>query len=196
MSKGLTVSAPLAASTPTVWLRAAGIVLAGSALIAVCAHLAVPLYFTPVPLTLQPFAVLVLGLMLSPRMASATLIAYLTEGALGLPVFTPSPLMAGGLAHLLGPTGGYLLAYPLAVTLIAVLWRRSQRSFSSALISATAGNLAILTGGALWMAIWTHASATTVLSLAVLPFLPGDALKVITAAALVFGLQRLRRSTV
>src|SRR5271169_5626324 len=97
-------------------------IVAGSALAAVCAHVSVPLFFTPVPLSLQPFAVLLLGLLLSPRLAAGTLGAYLIEGAVGLPVFAPSPLasgplMTGGLAHLLGPTGGYLLAYPLAAVL-------------------------------------------------------------------------------
>ena len=90
------------------------IVLAGSAFVAVCAHVVLPLNFTPVPLTLQTFAVVLLGLLLSPRLAAGTLAAYLAEGALGLPVFSPVPVIVGGMAHLLGPTGGYLLAYPAA----------------------------------------------------------------------------------
>jgi len=108
-------------------LRAGGIVLAGSALIAVCAHVAVPLWFTPVPVTLQPFAVLVLGMLLGPRVAFATMVAYLAEGAAGLPVFTPHGL--GGVAQLLGPTGGYLLSYPVVAPLVSVLWRLGSRSF-------------------------------------------------------------------
>ena len=72
-------------------LRAAAIVIAGSAFVAVCAHVSLPLFFTPVPLTLQPFAVLMLGLLLSLRMAAATLAAYLAEGVLGLPVFAVVP---------------------------------------------------------------------------------------------------------
>jgi biotin transport system substrate-specific component len=183
----------LTATRPDFWMRTAGIVLAGSALVAVCAHIALPLYFTPVPLSLAPFAVLVLGLLLTPRLAAATLGAYLAEGAAGLPVFTPSPLTPGGLAHLLGPTGGYLLAYPFAAALISFLWRRSGRGFGRALVSAGAGNLAILACGALWLAALTHLSAFTAVSVAVLPFLPGDALKVVAAAALAAGFQRLRR---
>ncbi len=177
-----------------VGLRSVGVVLAGSALVAVCAHVSLPLYFTPVPLSLAPFAVLLLGFLLTPRLAAATLAAYLTQGALGLPVFAPGPLATGGLAHLLGPTGGYLLAYPLAATLISFLWRRSKRGFSAALLSATAGNLVLLASGTLWLAVLTHASARLAFSLAVLPFLPGDALKIAAAAALAVGLQRLRRS--
>src|ERR1700727_1782712 len=101
----------------TAALRAGGIVLAGTLFVAACAHVSIPLFFTPVPLTLQPFAVLVLGLLLGPRMAFATLAAYLAEGAMGLPVFAPGPTGLSGLAHLFGPTGGYLMAYPVAAAL-------------------------------------------------------------------------------
>ena len=76
-------------SAASPWLRSTLIVLSGSALVAVCSHVALPLWFTPVPLTLQPFAVLLLGLVLAPRLAATTLFAYLTEGAVGLPVFAP-----------------------------------------------------------------------------------------------------------
>jgi biotin transport system substrate-specific component len=188
--------AAIPAARPYFALRTLGVVLAGSALVAVCAHISLPLYFTPVPLSMAPFAVLVLGLLLTPRLAATTLCAYLAQGALGVPVFAPSPLATGGLAHLLGPTGGYLLAYPLAATLISFLWRRSKRGFTAALLSATAGNLVLLGCGALWLEILTHISARMAVSLAVLPFLPGDALKIAAAAALAVGLQRLRRSTV
>ena len=189
MSK--TLSVQLAPAATPAWLRSTGIVLAASALVAICAHIALPLYFTPVPLSMAPFAVLLLGLLLSPRMAAATLGAYLIEGALGLPVFAPSPLY--GAAHLLGPTGGYLLAYPAAAALISFLWRRSSRSFTAALASAAAGNLVILVCGALWLAALTHASVQALFTLAVLPFLAGDALKIAAAAGLAVGFQRLRR---
>jgi biotin transport system substrate-specific component len=195
LSKELSISlapAIVPAATPATWLRTAGIVLTGSALVAVCAHIALPLYFTPVPLTLQTFAVLLLGLLLSPRMASATLATYLAEGALGLPVFAPGPALPG-LAHLLGPTGGYLLACPVAAALASFLWRRSGRSYAAALFCATAGNLTILAGGALWLVTLTHASAQQTLSLVIFPFLPGDALKIAAAAAVAVGLRRLRR---
>ena len=181
-------------AAPATWMRNAGIVLVGSAFVAVCAHVALPLYFTPVPLTLQPFAVLLLGLLLAPRLAAGTLAAYLAEGAMGLPVFTPGPVSAFGLAHLFGPTGGYLLAYPVAAMLISLLWRRGGRGFGLALVSAAAGDLMILVGGALWLSILTHAPAQMVLTQSIFPFLPGDALKVAAAAALAAGWQRLRRS--
>ena len=188
-----TAQAALFGVSPVAWLRTAGIVVLGSAFVAVCAHIALPLYFTPVPLTLQPFAILFLGLLLSPRLAAATLVAYLGEGAVGLPVFSPGPVGLSGLAHLLGPTGGYLLAYPFAAMLISFLFRRGRRSFPSAVVSAAAGNLVVLCIGALWLAVLTHASLQLVLTQAIIPFLPGDALKVVAAAALTTGWQRIRR---
>lgn len=201
MSKEISVSsvpgsglAAVPITPASAWLWSGGIVLAGSLLAAVCAHIALPLYFTPVPLSLAPFAVLLLGLLQSPRLAAATFAAYLAEGALGLPVFAPTPAVPG-LAHLLGPTGGYLLAYPLAAALIAFLFRRSGRGFASAFVSAALGSFVILACGALWMAALTHASLQAVFSLAVLPFLPGDALKVAAAAGLAAGWVRLRRRT-
>jgi biotin transport system substrate-specific component len=195
MSQELSLpSIPAAASTATLVtrLRTAAILLAGSALAALCAHIALPLYFTPVPLTLQPFAVLLLGLALTPRMAAATFAVYLLEGALGAPVFAPAPA-TGGLAHLLGPTGGYLMAYPAAAALISWLWRRTQRGFAAAVLSAAAGDLAILACGALWLAILTRISAQPAFALAIAPFLPGEALKIAAAAALAAGFLRLRR---
>lgn len=179
-------------------LRAAGVILGGSALVAVCSHITVPLGFTPVPLTLQPFAVLLLGLLLTPRLAAATLGAYLLEGAAGLPVFAPGLVFGAGMAHLLGPTGGYLMAYPAAAALVAYLWRRSRRGYTAALLSAAAGDATILVCGFCWLMVWTHGagapgSVKTALMLAVLPFLPGDALKVVAAAAIARGLDRARR---
>jgi biotin transport system substrate-specific component len=188
------LSANPASASAADWLRGAGIVLAGSLLVALCARVALPLPFTPVPLTLQPFAVLVLGMLLAPRLAATTLAAYLVEGAAGLPVFAPGAAGVSGLAHLLGPTGGYLLSYPIAAFAVAALWRASRRSFSWSLISAAAGNLIILSIGALWLSIYKHAFAGAVLTQAVIPFLPGDALKVIVAGTIGFQWNRLSSS--
>src|SRR3984893_18327112 len=86
------------------------IVIGASLFVALCARVALPLPFTPVPLTLQNFGVLLVGLLLGSRRGFTALALYLTEGSLGLPVFNPTGL--GGVAQLLGPTGGYLIAYP------------------------------------------------------------------------------------
>jgi biotin transport system substrate-specific component len=165
--------------------------LAGSALVAVCAHVSIPLWFTPVPVTLQPFAVLVIGLLLEPQLALATMVAYLAEGAAGLPVFTP--LGPGGLLQLFGPTGGYLLSYPVVAPIVSSFWRRGNRSFSRGLLVAGVGSLVTLAMGAVWLGILTHAAPLVVLNHAVLPFLPGDALKVCAAAGIAAGAARLNK---
>lgn len=173
-------------------MRAPLWVLAGCALAAVCARVAIPLFFSPVPLTLAPFAVLLMGLLLSPRLAAATFGAYLLEGAMGLPVFAPGPLGVSGPAHLLGPTGGYLLAYPLAAWMIAMVWRKTNRGLAAAMLSAALGELTILGCGALWLGISAHLPMSDALGLGVLPFLPGDALKVAAAAGVAAGMRRVR----
>jgi biotin transport system substrate-specific component len=187
------IASEIANSAAQKALRSAGVILGGSALVAVCSHIALPLWFTPVPLTLQPFAVLLLGLVLGPRLAAATLGAYLLEGAAGLPVFAPGLVFGAGLAHLLGPTGGYLMSYPAAGALVAYLRRHVARGFSGAILSAAAGNVVILLSGMAWLAAWTHGSMKTAFAMAVIPFLPGDALKVVAAAAIARGLDRVRR---
>jgi biotin transport system substrate-specific component len=187
------VTATIASAGPDSLLRNAGVVLAGTVFVAACAHVSIPLSFTPVPMSMQPFAVMLLGLLLSPRLASATMAAYLAEGAIGLPVFAPAAGTLTGLAHLFGPTGGYLISYPVAIYAIAALWRGSLRTFPWAIVSTALGSAIILAIGAVWLGVLTHASAGTVLSEAVFPFLPGDALKVVLAASAGFGWFRLRR---
>jgi biotin transport system substrate-specific component len=174
--------------------RSAGIALAGSVVVALSAHVALPLSFTPVPMTLQPLAVLILGLLLAPELAAATLALYLAEGALGLPVFAPGLPATSGLAHLLGPTGGYLMAYPAAAVLASWLYRRTGRGFGSGLLSAGAALALVFTCGAAWLAVGTHGSIQTALAQAVLPFLPGAGLNVAAAAAVARGFDRLRRA--
>ena len=94
------------------WLRNLVIILAGSLFVAVCAHVTLPLNFTPVPLTLQPFAVMLLGLLLSPRLAAATMLAYLLRARPDCRCLPPGPMGLTGASHTFGPTGGYLMAYP------------------------------------------------------------------------------------
>jgi biotin transport system substrate-specific component len=172
------------------------LVFLGTLLVAVCAHVSIPLWFTPVPVTLQTFAVLLLALILGPRWSAATMVVYLAEGAAGLPVF--SPLGAPSFLHLFGPTAGYLLSYPAAAWLTGALFQRLRRvgtpGFAAALSAAALGDGLILLSGAAWLAILTHASLTAVLTLAVLPFLAGDILKITAAAGAVSSLRRFRRS--
>ena len=173
-------------------LRTAGIAIAGSLFVALCAHISLPLLFSPVPLTMQPFAVLLLALLLGPRTAFATMVLYLAEGAAGLPVFAPG---AGGMLQLLQPqAGGYLLSYPFVAASVSWLSRRSVAGFSTRMWSAAAGNVLILFCGASWLALHTHAKVTTIMSVSVLPFLPGDALKVVAAAGIATARIRFRKS--
>ncbi|MBV8115959.1 MAG: biotin transporter BioY [Silvibacterium sp.] len=163
----------------------------GSMLVAVCAHVSIPLLFTPVPLTLQTFAVLLLGLTMSPAAAFAALALYLAEGAAGLPVFSPHG--PGGLLQIIGPTGGYLLSYPFAAALTGFVARRLRRmSFAIYALSAALGSIVILGLGASWLAVAAQQFPITTLKLAVWPFLPGDALKVCAASGVAMGLQWAR----
>ena len=88
--------------------RQAALLVGGSLFVALCAHITIPLPFTPVPLTVQNFGVLLVGLLLGSRRGFAALALYLAEGAVGLPVFNPTG--PGGIAQLFGPTGGFLVA--------------------------------------------------------------------------------------
>jgi biotin transport system substrate-specific component len=172
--------------------RAVLAVLAGSALLAASAHVSIPFFFTPVPFTLQPMAVLLLGLLLDPALAFATLFAYLVEGAAGLPVFTPQGPV--GMLHLMGPDGGFLLAYPFAAFLVSKLRRSLPSTFAFASISAAAGSVVYFISGASWLAVLLHQPMSIAFKLAVWPFLAGDALKIILAAAIVTGYARYTNS--
>src|SRR6202046_424814 len=154
-----------------------------TALVAICAHIAVPLGFTPIPVTMQTFAVLLIGLLFSPGAALACLALYLVEGALGLPVFSPHG--PGGIAQLFGPGGGYLLSYPLAAGLASLIYRRGQRRFVAALAAAGLASILILAAGATWLGLLGHMRFSVVFAQSIAPFLPGDAVKVLAATACV-----------
>jgi biotin transport system substrate-specific component len=164
------------------WSTVITVVLA-TALVAICAHIAMPLGFTPIPITMQTFAVLLLGLLFSPGAAFACLALYLIEGALGLPVFSPHG--PGGIAQLLGPTGGYLLAYPLAATLASLVYHRGRRRFVDAIAAAGLASLLILAAGATWLGLLGHMRFSVVFAQSIAPFLFGDAVKVVAATACV-----------
>jgi biotin transport system substrate-specific component len=171
------------------------LVVAASAFVAICAHLSVPLPFTPVPLTLQNFAVILVGMILGPVAGFSAMVLYLAEGAMGLPVFTPHSV--GGVAHLLGPNAGYLFSYPLAAATAGWVVRAMQRvtsRFSAGLIAATAATAPIFILGAGWLAHLLHVSASATWTMAIAPFLPGEVVKVIAAAGIFSSLQRWRQS--
>ena len=177
--------APGAQPKGAVWVRKIALALLGSLLVAVAAHVSLPLPWTPVPLTLQPMAVLLVGLLAGPSLGFATMVLYLAEGAVGLPVFQPHGL--GGVLQLAGPTGGFLWSYPLVAMVAGALYPmlRSRPPFIAAMYACFAAAAVLYTAGAAQLAVLTHASASVVLAAAVVPFLPGELLKILAASGIV-----------
>ncbi|HEY5441419.1 MAG TPA: biotin transporter BioY [Gemmatimonadaceae bacterium] len=167
----------LAARTPRT--RALGIILAAGAL-ALASQFALPIPGTPVPITLQPLVVVLAGLMLGPVDAAAAMVAYLVAGMAGLPVF--APMGAPGIARLLGPTGGYLLAYPVAAAVAGRLGA-GKASFVARALAAEAGILVLYLGGLAQLAVISGSLAKAAL-LGVVPFVAVDAVKALVAATL------------
>jgi biotin transport system substrate-specific component len=158
------------------WIRDAGLILAGSALMALTAQVAIPLKY--VPITGQTFGVLLVGAALGARRGAASLVLYLLEGAAGLPVFAGG---RGGFPVLLGPTGGYLWSYPFAAALVGWLAERGwDRSFRTTALAMLLGNLVIYLFGLPWLAVFIGGTGALVHGF--LPFIPGDALKLLLAA--------------
>jgi biotin transport system substrate-specific component len=172
------------------------LVIGATAFVAACAHISFPLPFTPVPLTLQNFAVVLVGMALGPIAGFSAMVLYLAEGALGLPVFTPSGGPAG-MAHLLGPNGGFLFSYPLAAAIAGWMVRVLQpitTRFRSALAAATVATLPIFLFGAGWLAYYAHHNVTATWSLAIAPFIPGEIVKITAASGIFCSIRRWRQS--
>ncbi len=136
------------------WAKQASIVIGASLVVALCARVTVPLPFTPVPLTLQNLGVLVVGLLLGSRRGFAALALYLVEGASGLPVF--NPVGPGGIAQIVGPTGGFLMAYPLVAFVAGWIYEQTSRRFVWAALAGFAGEVVLFAGGLGWLAVLTH----------------------------------------
>ncbi|MGC9199266.1 MAG: biotin transporter BioY [Acidobacteriaceae bacterium] len=168
--------------------------LAATVVVALAAHVAIPLPFTPVPLTLQPLAVLGVGLALGPLDGFLAMLAYLAEGAMGLPVFSPVGL--GGVAQLLGPTGGFLMAYPLVAFVAGALtrkWNSPTARFLSASVAGTLAMAILYLMGAGWFMHYTGSQLHAVWIGAVAPFLPGESIKVLVAAGVYSALTGTQR---
>ena len=163
------------------------IVVGASLFVALCAHITIPLPFTPVPLTVQNFAVLLVGLMLGSRRGFAALALYLAEGAMGMPVF--SPVGPGGIAHLMGPTAGFLLAYPLVAWLAGYVMEHGRKSFARASLGGLLGEVVLFAGGLTWLAVLTH-SVTQAIRWGLYWFLFAEVIKVMMAAGIAARWQR------
>ncbi len=171
---------PSAASLPGSLLFDAGLVVAGSAVIALSAQVAIPLPFSPVPVTGQTFGVLLVASMLGRVRGLAAVLAYLAEGAAGLPVFAG---MTTGPAVLLGPTGGYLMGFLPGAYLCGWFAERGfDRTPVRTIASMILGNIAIFALGLPWLARFVGSSNAWALGF--WPFLAGDVVKIGLAAAL------------
>jgi biotin transport system substrate-specific component len=163
------------------------LVVGASALIAIAAQVAIPLPFTPVPLTLQPLAVILIGVVLGSTRGAAAAILYLLEGFSGLPVFAQGH---GGALWLLGPTAGFLYSYPFAAWVAGFV---SERGWGASIVRAVTGMLlalgVIYLGGWSWLAIQLGASAA--FTAGVVPFVLADIVKVAIGAALLPKAQEL-----
>jgi biotin transport system substrate-specific component len=157
----------------------------GALLVALAAQVIVPVPFSPVPMTLQPLAVLVVGGVLGASAGLSGLVLYLVLGILGLPVFAAG---ASGVLHLAGPTGGYLLAFPLAAALTGALVPRrpdmSKASVLRVLLACAIGMVVIHAGGVAQLAI-LGGDPELAFRVGFIPFLTGDLLKIGLAAALI-----------
>ncbi len=151
--------------------------------LAAASQIAIPIPGTPVPITLTPLIVVLAGLWLGPLAGAASMTLFLLAGAVGLPVFTPIGLP--GLARLVGPTGGYLLAYPAAAFVAGWLGLRAS-GLTMRTLAAFAGMLVIYAGGIAQIAILTGSISQAVV-LGALPFIALDAVKAIVAAAIAPG---------
>lgn len=167
---------------PALTGRRAVAILAGVLLLSLGAQAAVPMPGNPVPITLQVPAVLIVGGLLGPALGSLTLVSYLLMGALGLPVFAPTGTLVG-VARLFGPTGGYLLAYPVAAALVGYL-TAGGRSWPRLLGAALAGLIVIHAGGVAQLAA-LGGDLSIAMRLGSLPFLVGDVLKLLLACLVI-----------
>ncbi|HZG51074.1 MAG TPA: biotin transporter BioY [Pyrinomonadaceae bacterium] len=165
---------------PAHWVKSITLVVAFSLFIALSAQVVVPLPFTPVPITLQTFAVLLTGALLGSRLGAAALLLYLVEGASGLPFFRGGN--GGALYLAFSPTAGYLLAYPAAAFVTGWLAERGwDRKFLTAAAAIGIGSIIILFGG--WLGLLRFYAAGQAFALGVAPFVVGDIVKIALAAA-------------
>jgi biotin transport system substrate-specific component len=186
-AQGSTLLATFAAGSElAIPLRVAAVLFV-TALTAAAAQVSIPLPFTPVPFTLQPMIVLLGAAALGSRLGMASQVLYLLAGIAGLPVFAASPVLPQGVARLLGPTGGYLLSYPLAAFAAGWLAERAfDRRYLTSLVAMACGLAVVFAFGVAWLA-WFAQPAALGLAGAVrtglLPFLPADLIKIALASA-------------
>lgn len=163
--------------------RAAVEVLIASVLLAVSAQISFTLPFSPVPVSLQTFTLFMIAAYLGPKKALYSVLAYLAEGAAGLPVFAHG---AAGPLVLVGPRGGYLAGFAAAAWISALLCKRAS-GFAGYAGAFLAGNVAIYALGMAWLSLWMGIGPAFYAG--VVPFLAGDLMKILAASATVKGIR-------
>jgi biotin transport system substrate-specific component len=169
----------------------AGAVLFVTILTAIAAQISAPLPFTTIPFTFQPMVVLVGAAALGSRLGMSSQILYLALGIAGLPVFAASPVLPPGAARLLGPSGGYLMAYPIAAFVAGWLGERGfDRRYFTAVAAMVAGLVVVFAGGVSWIALAVQPARgfSGALATGFVPFIVPDLLKLLVAAAAMPGL--------
>jgi biotin transport system substrate-specific component len=190
--------APRVAASHSLAIRTAW-VLFMTALTAAAAQISVPLPFTQVPFTFQPMVVLLSGLVLGPRLALTSQLLYLAAGAAGAPVFAASATLPPGALRLLGPTGGYLMSYPLAAFVTGYLADRGfARRYVTSVLAMMSGLAVVYLAGATWLGLFAQIGGVPVaigfraaLLTSVVPFIAADVAKLLVAAGIVPGFWKL-----
>jgi biotin transport system substrate-specific component len=160
-------------------VRQVGLVIGFSLLTALAAQIVIPV--GPIPITGQTFAVLLTGALLGSRLGAMAMIAYLVEGSSGLPFFSGGQ---AGLLHLMGPTGGYLVAFPAAAFITGAFAEHGwDRRFLSAAAAMAIGSVLIMLSGWAWFSVLMRTSPMLTFYTTVLKFIPGDIVKITLAAA-------------
>jgi len=163
-------------------------------LTAIAAQVSVHLPFTPVPFTFQPMVVLLGAMVLGSRLGATSQMLYLALGIAGLPVFAASPLLPQGAARLLGPSGGYLMSYPLAAFVTGSLAERGfDRRYLTAIVAMAAGLAVVYAGGTAWLSIASPQvrGMSAALAAGVVPFIVPDVFKLFVAAGVMPGLWKI-----
>jgi biotin transport system substrate-specific component len=169
------------------WAKQAAVVVSASLFVALCARVTIPLPFTPVPLTLQNFGVLLVGLTLGARRGFVAMALYLIEGVSGLPVFNPTG--PGGIAQLVGPTGGFLMAYPLVAGVAGLILNTGKPTFARAALSGLLAEIVLFASGIGWLIIFTL-SVSQAVRFGFYWFISAEIIKVMFAAAIAVRIRR------
>jgi biotin transport system substrate-specific component len=169
------------------WAKQAAVVVSASLFVALCARVTIPLPFTPVPLTLQNFGVLLVGLTLGARRGFVAMALYLIEGVSGMPVFNPTG--PGGIAQLIGPTGGFLMVYPLVAGVAGLILNTGKLTFARAAVSGLLAEVVLFASGIGWLIILTL-SVSQAVRFGFYWFIFAEIIKIMFAAAIAVRIRR------